>query len=144
MIVGMSHALDMPHAFKAAVARLRPEVATKGGAAVAAQFAGKDANALPLLQYRADDGLSSAKPWADRIADARSDEERTLVMRELQSSPVGRHATQDAAYGLGVCEALWAAGAKIRGELRPGDYEALFTTASARLDATRGPTSIGG
>ena len=142
-VVGLSHALDMPKPFKAALARMRPEVATQGGAAMAAQFAGKDHDVVPALQARADDGLVAARPWAERIAGARTDAERLATMKAFQVS-VGHQAGQDAAYGLGVAEALWAVGARGRGELPPADYEALFNQANARLDAIRPATVVQG
>ncbi len=143
-VVGLSHALDMPEPFKTALARMRPEVATQGGAAMAAQFAGKDQGMVPVLQARADDGLVAARPWAERIAGAKTDTDRVTAMKALQESNVGQHAGQDAAYGLGVAEALWAVGATRRGELSPADYGVLFIQENARLDTTRPATVLQG
>ena len=135
-VVGLSYALEMPEPFKAALARMRPEVATKGGAAMAAQFAGKDHDMVPVLQARSDAGLEAAKPWAERIAGARTDTERLAAMKAFQTSDVGKHAGQDAAFGLGVAEAVWAAGARGRGELSPADYDSIFSRANGRLDVS--------
>jgi hypothetical protein len=144
ILVGLSHALDMPEAFKARMARMRAEVATHGGAAVAAQFAGKDRRMLPVLQQRADNGLVAARPWAERIAAAKTDSDRTAAMKALQQSAVGKVAGDDVAYSLGVAAALWAAGARGRLEVSPNDYEAIFNRAHARLDAARPPTRVQG
>lgn len=144
MMVGLSHVLTLPDGFKAAMARMRPEVAAQGGAAIAAQFAGKDKEMLPVLQQRADDGLVAARPWAERMAGAKTDADRMAVMKEFEKSNVAKHAGNDAAYGVGVAGALWAVGAKARGELPQAPYEQLFKSAEARLDAGRPMTAIHG
>lgn len=142
MMVGLAEALDAPQAFKAAMARMRPEVATQGGAAILAQFLGKDREMLPVLQYRADDGLVQARPWAESIAAARTPKEQELLLENFAKSDVGQHAGDDSAFGLGIAEALWAVGARDRGELTPSAYADLFDQAHARLDALRPPLTV--
>ena len=144
MMVGLSQALDAPTGFKAAVARMRPETATQGGAAIAAQFMGKDKDSVPLLQHRADDGLTRAKPWAEKIAAAKTPEDQKKILEDFNKSPVGLTAAQDAAFGMGVSQALWAVGGKGRGELTPSEYDAMFNKANARLDPSRPATLVQG
>lgn len=143
MMVGMSHALDMPEGFKTAMVQMRPEVATQGGAAIAAQFEGKDKSTVPILQSRADTGMTAAQVWAERIA-AAPPGDRAKLLKDFNQSSVGRTAADDSAYGLGVAEAFWAAGARGTKSLPQADYSALFSQAHARLDAWRTPTQVQG
>ena len=46
------------------------------------------------------------------------------------------------AAGVGVAEAMWAVGAKVRGELSPDAYEALFRNARDRMDAIIPPRPL--
>lgn len=145
-VVGLSHALDMPEPFKVVLARMRPEVATQGGAAMAAQFPvhregprlGAHPPAAGRRRARGGEALGRTDRWCE------TDSERLAAMKAFQASDVGKHAGQDAAYGLGVAEALWAVGARGRGELTPARYDAVFNRANARLDASRPPIVVQG
>jgi hypothetical protein len=141
MVVGLTESLDAPDGFKSAMARMRPETATGGGAVVMAQLMGKDRSLLPVLQMRADDGLTQARGWAEKIA-ASDSHTRLRLMEQFEKSDVGQRAKDDAAFGVGVAEALWAAGARANGRLQPDAYEALFTSANARLDVSKPPVTI--
>lgn len=141
MMVGVTQALAMPAGFKAAVARMRPETATQGGAAVAAQFAGRDAAQVPVLQYNADAGLTAARPWAERVAATKTPDAQKRILEDFIKSPELTR-NDNAAYGLGVAEAMWAAGATARGELSADRYSAIFNDAHARMDALVPPRRL--
>jgi hypothetical protein len=156
-VVALANALDLPPSFQASVAQAHPG-STNVAAAMTVALKG-DPCTLAELRFRADQGLVDAAGFAQMAAReiaplmkeaannptlAKDLSVRAAELEKRYLAPVMRRAQGDAAYGLGVQEALHLATRAVLSTANQAGYDDAVRRASANVLSVTPPTVIAG